>query len=435
MVSARTLAYLRLGSVPGVGPVIARRALAAFGSPEAVFKASPASLAAVEGVGAMRVKNFANAPTLAQVQLEVVRAEAAGIKIITPEDPMWPQILNNIPDPPIVLYVRGEIRREDALAIGIVGSRKCTHYGREMAERFGAMLAQANMTVISGGARGIDTGAHEGALRAGGRTIVVQGCGMLTCYPPENEKLYERIVNEGRGAIISELPLDAQPLAEHFPPRNRIIAGLSLGILVVEATMKSGSLITARLAIDDYNRDVFAVPGRVDSGASAGTHFLIKTGRAKLVENVQDILDGLGSIGDEISRSLPAAPEKAEEPVNQNPPALRITPKPTELHIAGDHDAPLFDQPPEPPATPKSAEPTPKMSAPARHVPKIDSHIVGFTAVQTKILETLSGGEELHVDRICERAGLSAAVVMAELTMLQIRGAIRRLPSNRYAKR
>lgn len=425
MASARTLAYMRLGNVPGIGPVLARRALEAFGgSPEAVFRASPASLAAIDGIGTMRMKNFASAPSMADVQMEVVRADAAGIKILTPEDPTWPPGLTNIPDPPIVLYVRGEILPHDALAIGVVGSRKCTHYGREQSERFGAMLAQAGMTVISGGARGIDTGAHEGALRAGGRTIAVMGCGLLNVYPPENEKLFDRIVNEGRGAIISELPLNAEPLADNFPKRNRIITAMSLGILVVEAGMKSGSLITARLAVDDYNREVFAIPGRVDSPVSAGTNNLIKTGRAKLVENVQDILDSLGEVGEELSKSLPAAPGQ-DVPNNRQVPPVAVQPTAARGAVAADPDddeAPLFAEPapePVPAAKPVAAAPTKP----------------GFTQAQQRILSALADGEALHVDLICERASLAAAVVMAELTMLQIRGAIKRLPGNKFAKR
>lgn len=425
MASARTLAYMRLGNVPGIGPVLARRVLEALGgSPEAVFRASPASLAAIDGIGTMRVKNFASAPSMADVQMEVVRADAAGIKILTPEDPTWPPGLTNIPDPPIVLYVRGEILPHDALAIGVVGSRKCTHYGREQSERFGAMLAQAGMTVISGGARGIDTGAHEGALRAGGRTIAVMGCGLLNVYPPENEKLFDRIVNEGRGAIISELPLNAEPLADNFPKRNRIITAMSLGILVVEAGMKSGSLITARLAVDDYNREVFAIPGRVDSPVSAGTNNLIKTGRAKLVENVQDILDSLGEVGEELSKSLPAAPGQ-DAPKNRQAPPIAAQPAATRVAVTADPDddeAPLFAEPapePAPAAKPVAAAPTKP----------------GFTQAQQRILSALADGDALHVDLICERASLAAAVVMAELTMLQIRGAIKRLPGNKFAKK
>lgn len=415
--------------MPGIGPVLARRVLDAFnGSPEAVFRASPASLAAIDGIGTVRAKNFANAPSMADVQMEMVCADGAGIQIITPDDDHWPAGLRNIPDPPIILYVRGELAKHDILSIGIVGSRHCTHYGREQAERFGAMLAQANMTVVSGGARGIDTGAHEGALRAGGRTIAIMGCGLLNVYPPENKKLYDRIVTEKRGAIISELPLNAQPLAEHFPPRNRIIAGMSLGVLVIEASMKSGSLITARLAGDHCNREVFAVPGRVDSPASSGTHHLIKSGQAHLVENVQDILDQLGDTGKEISKSFQATPEKQQVPPAKHnhdttgPDAVADNRK----SIMNDHgpnrEAPLFENAME-------------AVEEEKHVPiSVAPTIRGghLTQVQEKILNVFIGGDELNVDDICERSGLPVAVIMAELTMLQIRGTIKRLTGNKF---
>jgi DNA processing protein len=230
-------------------------------------------------------------------------------------------------------------------------------------------------------------------LRAGGRTIVVQGCGAANVYPPENKDLYDRIVNEDRGAILSELPLRDPPLKENFLPRNRIIAGMSLGVLVVEANLKSGSLTTARLAGSDYGREVFALPGRVDSVTSAGTHHLIKTGSASLVDSIDDILDALGDVGEAL-RKHTTPPEKSA--AAQDAPAAN-----------------LFDPAPAPPP---AAGPAPVL----------------VTPTQQKILTAIEG--DLSVDDLCTRTGLPAHAIMAELTLLQIRGHIKRAAGNRFTR-
>ena len=385
----RLIAWLRLARIPAIGPVLVKRALAALGTPERVLTASPALLAAIEGIGTHRANAFRQAMSEADAVEELEQATRHGVAMLCPDHANWPPGLRNMPDPPVVLFVRGELLAQDAVALGIVGSRNCTLYGQEQAGRFGALLAGAGITVVSGGARGIDTAAHLGALRAKGRTIVVQGCGLLSCYPPENVELYDRIVREGSGAIVSELPLDEPPLAENFPPRNRIIAGMSLGILVVEANKRSGSLITARLAADDYGREVFALPGRVDSPSSSGTHHLIKAGSAHLVEDLQDVLDGLGDVGRVLTS---AAPNVAAEPPADS----------------------LFA------SIEKAAPPAPLAPVPT------------LTPAQAKIIAALDGNSA-STDDICERSGLPASVVLAELTLLQIRGMIRRLPGSRFA--
>jgi DNA processing protein len=222
------------------------------------------------------------------------------VDIIQQKD--YPPGLKAIDDPPIVLYVKGDLRETDAVAIGIVGSRRCTFYGRSQAERLGSILAARGVTVVSGMARGIDSAAHRGALGAGGRTLAVMGNGLSSVYPPENRDLFEKI--SANGAAISEFPMDMAPLPGNFPRRNRLISGLSLGVVVVEAALDSGSLITARLALEQ-GREVFAVPGKAGSPTSRGTHSLIRDG-AKLVEDVDDILDEFEGLGKALGIEKPA---------------------------------------------------------------------------------------------------------------------------------
>ena len=407
----KLLAWLRLSHVPNIGPVLVKRVVAALGSPEAVLAAHPPRLAAVEGIGTMRANAFASAATLDDARRELDATRAHGFEILCADDPRWPAGLKPIPDPPIVLFLRGQLLPQDNLAIGIVGARQCTLYGREQSARFGTLLATGGFTVISGGARGIDTAAHEGALRAKGRTIVIQGCGLLNTYPPENAGLYDRIVAEG-GAILSELPLDAPPVKENFPPRNRIIAGMSLGILVVEANLRSGSLITARLAAADYGREVFALPGRVDSPASAGTHHLIKNASAHLVENLEDILAALGDVGTAMRQVQFPTPEARDSKPGCHAPDGAGAPSGACRNRAPS----LFDRN------------TPAPSSPPHPDPQT------FTGPQQRILTALDG-QSVTIDDLVELTAMPASVLMAELTILQIRGIVSRIPGNRFSRR
>ena len=290
----RKRAYLRLHLAAGVGAVTFRRLIEAFGDVERVFAAGPSQWRGVEGVGPKTAEAIA-AVTDPQIDEELSEAEKRGAAMLCPDDPQYPASLKTIYDYPALLYVRGRLRPSDALAMGVVGSRHCTHYGLEQAERFGELLGRAGFTIVSGGARGIDTAGHRGALAAGGRTIAIMGCGLSGLYPPENTKFFEQIVAEDRGAILSELPMRTAVLAGNFPTRNRIISGLSLGVLVVEAARRSGALITAKEAAEQ-GRQVFAVPGRIDSPLSHGTNELIRNG-AILVQNLEDILEHLGEVG------------------------------------------------------------------------------------------------------------------------------------------
>lgn len=374
--------WLQLALTAGIGPVLIKRLIDAAGSAEAACGATVAMLREIEGVGASRADKIAAALRSAgeMVFAELDRARAAGARIICREDESYPALLREIPDPPPVLYCRGTLEPRDLHAIAIVGSRKCSLYGREQAERFGSLLAGAGLTIISGGARGVDSSAHRGAMQhPAGRTIAVLGCGVDVVYPPENQSLFDEITQ--RGAILSEYPMGTPPVAENFPRRNRLISGLSRGVLVIEADLRSGALITARQAVDDHGRPVFALPGRVDNPAAAGPHKLIRDG-AILVTDLQDVLDGLGP--------LP--------------------------HSVG--EASLFDQCPAPPS--RDAEAPPPM--------------LELSQEQRAIVAALADGE-LDADSIIERSGQPAPTVMRELTMLTLRGVIRRADANRYSTR
>ncbi len=297
--------YLKLTLAECVGAKTFSLLVDTFGCVEAAGQASSGSLKRVKGIGPKKIDAI-QAVTDKVIEEELAEAEKHGVRMICLEDPSYPAALKTIDDPPALLYVRGQLLPEDAVSLAVVGSRRCTHYGMEQAERFGGLLGRAGFTVISGGARGIDTAAHRGALTAGGRTIAVMGCGLSTNYPPENGKLFEDIVAGGRGALISELPMRTAVLSGNFPTRNRIVSGLTLGTLVIEAALPSGALITARVA-SEQGRDIFAVPGRVDSPLSAGTHQLLRDG-AYLAADLDDILGPLGEVGEKIRPEEPTQP-------------------------------------------------------------------------------------------------------------------------------
>ncbi|NLE82692.1 MAG: DNA-protecting protein DprA [Rhodococcus sp.] len=285
-------ASLRLALLPGVGPRIRRALLDRFGTPQAVLSAAPSELREVQGVGTKLSLAIARAAAQIDAAAEVDLCRRQGIEILADCDERYPDVLGEIPDPPGVLFVRGSLLPADALAIAIVGTRHATPYGLRQAERLAGSLARAGLTIVSGLARGIDAAAHRGALAAGGRTLAVLGSGVLCIYPPEHGKLAEEVA--GCGALISEAPPRAAPRGGMFPQRNRIISGLSLGVIVVEAGDRSGALITARHAMEQ-GREVFAVPGRVDDRTARGCHRLLRDG-AKLVESADDVLEELGPL-------------------------------------------------------------------------------------------------------------------------------------------
>jgi DNA processing protein len=283
---------LRLCLTSGVGPLMRQALLARFGSASAVFAAAPSELAEVDGVGPKLVRALSAALRDVNVQEELDVCRANAITPLLHSQPAYPRLLKEIHDPPGVLFVRGQILPTDATAIAIVGTRHATQYGLAQAERLASGLSRAGLTVVSGLARGIDAAAHRGALSANGRTMAVLGGGVLNIYPPEHEEFAGEII--AHGALVSESPPRAPALGGTFPQRNRIITGLCLGVIVVEAADRSGALISARHAMEQ-GREVFAVPGRVDSRASQGCHRLIRDG-AKLVQCVDDVLEELGPL-------------------------------------------------------------------------------------------------------------------------------------------
>jgi DNA processing protein len=286
------LAALRLNLIAGVGPRTQQTLLERFATAEAVFQARDAELREVEGIGPKLAAAIIAAGASHQAEAELARCRDLGVQLIFRGSPDYPRSLAEIPDPPSVLYCRGALEPRDQLAVAMVGSRRCTHYGRQMAERLAGGLARAGLTVISGLARGIDAAAHEGALAAGGRTLAVMATGLANIYPPEHKALAERVVRQG--ALLSESALDQAPVPGLFPQRNRIISGLSQAVIVVEAARNSGALHTVRHAMEQ-GREVFAVPGRIDSLASEGCHDIIRDG-ATLIRNADDVLQALGPL-------------------------------------------------------------------------------------------------------------------------------------------
>ena len=293
-------AWLALSNVPGVGPGRFRALLSKFGSPEETLRASFKALCAVPGVDEKTASAIKVHPDEAWLDNQIKVMQKAGADVISYESPSYPERLREIYDPPPMLFVKGTLQAEDARSVAIVGSRMATPYGRAIAEEVAGELAGRGICVVSGMARGIDSAAHRGALSKGGRTLAVLGCGVDVLYPPENHRLREAII-EG-GVLLSEFPMRTEPESTNFPKRNRLISGLSLGVVVVEADERSGALLTAQHAVDQ-NREVFAVPGNITVPQSRGPNRLIKGG-AKLVQTVDDILEELeGQLGGLTGRS------------------------------------------------------------------------------------------------------------------------------------
>lgn len=286
------LYWVALSTIPDIGPVTIRRLISQFEKPELIFSADVEELKVVDGVGEKRAKSIRDFSRWDEIEKILEKLDKEKVKVILYNDKDYPSLLREIEDAPVILYVKGDIKEEDRFSVSIVGSRKTTHYGRFVAEKIAGELAEAGFTIVSGMARGIDTIAHSSSLMTGGRTIAVMGSGIDLIYPPENKWLFERIACSGY--VVTEFPPGTPPNRENFPKRNRLISGLSLGVVVVEATEGSGALITAQAALEQ-NREVFAVPGNISSPNSKGTNELIKRG-AKLVQRSDDIIEELAPL-------------------------------------------------------------------------------------------------------------------------------------------
>jgi DNA processing protein len=392
---SRRLALMRLTLTPGLGSVLIARACQTLGGPEHVCRASAADLERVAGIGPGRSAQIARGlvDSQAAADRELNRARSLGVRVVIEGEEHYPPLLAALPTPPPVLYLLGtpDWGHADRYPVAIVGSRDCTQYGLEQSRRFAGSLAGAGLTVVSGGARGIDSAAHIGALNAGGRTVAVMGCGLAHAYPPENKPLFQRIVSEGRGAIVSELPLDTPPSPENFPARNRVISGISLGVLVVEAGLRSGALITARIAVEDHGREVLAVPGRVDSPASRGTLELLRSGGAGMALEPADVINALEAAAHHVYRGTHA------------------------VRFPGRSVDGLFEN--------GLAEPPPSSFADRKTRPP-GGVSVPDTQGQSRLLAHLEG--EMTIEQVAAASGLSVSEARSAMTLLEIQGRVRR---------
>ena len=367
----KTIAWLRFVRVSGLGPVLGSRLLEAFGSPEAAFEAGPRSLREVEGIGEKVARSMLDAVHLEEARRDLAACEQAGLKVVVRDDPSYPRLLKDIDDSPLVLFMRGEYKEEDEDAVAMVGCRNPDPYGESAATSIAAGLARYRITVVSGMARGIDGMAQSAALKAGGRTIAVLGTGADVVYPPEHGRLYEAII--GSGAVLSEFPPGTGPEPGNFPRRNRIISGLSRGVVMVQAmSEKSGALITVRHALAQ-GREVYAVPGNAGTRAGRAANALIKQG-AKLVETADDI-------------------------------ALDLRPLGTVALTAAGEEVPI-----------KRSVELPGMQA----------------RIYALVPEPAEG--DVDIDRLCRQSGSAAAEILAALLELELAGLIKALPGKRYVR-
>lgn len=361
-------ALIALNMIEHVGPVRVRQLLEHFGDATSILRASRSQLLQVRGIGDDTAEAIANWEKAVDLTSELKRVQEFGCHVLTQSDEEYPALLREIYDPPIVLYVKGRLTAKDRNSIALVGSRRTTHYGIETARKLAYQLGYVGVTVVSGGARGIDTAAHQGALSAKGRTVCVLGTGINIVFPPENAELFERVA--ARGAVLTQYPFNRNGDKQSFAIRNRIVAGMTLGTMVVEANLTSGALITANFAVE-YGRQVFAVPGRIDSPQSKGCHDLIKKG-AKLCEGAEDVLS-------EFEYLFPASNRPASPAESGALPALELSEN------------------------------------------------------ERRIYDTLSK-EEAPMDEVIRRSGLPASAVSVTLLGLEMKRLIKQLPGKLFVR-
>ncbi len=371
------LAAMKLNMVNGVGPRMLHLLQMRFGSPAEVLAASKEELLAVQGIGHKLATSILGMKHSTIAEEELQQCAQQNVQLVSRHSDNYPNMLEEIADPPNILYCKGTLLPQDQLAVAIVGSRRCTMYGKQQAEHLAGALARAGVTVVSGLARGIDAAAHIGALKAGGRTIAVLATGIANIYPPEHAQLAEEVA--ASGAIVTESPLRQKPLPGLFPQRNRIISGLSLGSIVIEASRKSGALHTARHA-NEQGREVFVLPGRVDSLASQGCHDLIRDG-ATLIRNVDDVLSELGPLTQPVQRTVTKTNHTGTKTTTETPKQETVI-TPRELSLS--------DQ---------------------------EREILNLVTV-----------DQQHMDEILRTATIEHSRVLATLTILEMKRFIRKLP-------
>lgn len=362
-------ALVALNLIDGVGPVRARQLLEHFGDAPTILSASRSQLLQVRGIGAETAEAIAGWEKGVDLAGELKRIGDSGCRIVIQSDEEYPASLREIYDPPLVLYVKGALTPKDKNAVAMVGSRQTTHYGIETARKLAYQLAYVGVTVVSGGARGIDTAAHQGALAAKGRTVCILGTGLSIVFPPENKDLFDRIAENG--AVISQFPFNRNGDKQSFAIRNRIVAGMTLGTVVVEADLHSGALITANFATE-YGRQVFAVPGRIDSPRSKGCHDLIKKG-AKLCEDAEDILS-------EFEYLFPASNKQ---------------PSPGETGV----------------------------------LPALE-----LSENEQKVLDNLRTDDETSIDEVIRKSGLPSSAVSVALLSLEMKRVVKQLPGKLFVR-
>lgn len=378
MFNDETIARIKLHLVPGLGPKTLAALLERFETAERILKTPASELMTVPNIGQKTADQLVEALVKLNIQEELALIEKHQARMLHLDDPEYPTALRTIPTAPFFLFMRGAFTTADARSVAIVGSRHCTAYGRRITTKLAEGLVRNGWTVVSGLARGIDGVAHTAALEAGGRTIAVLAGGLAKLYPPEHKELAEKVVQEG--VLLSEMPMGMAPMPDLFPRRNRIISGLSRAVIVVEAALKSGALITARLA-GEQGRELLAVPGPVDSEASEGPHQLIRNG-ATLVRSVDDVLEAL--------EGLPVIENDAEGDIIRKP-------------------SPRIEA--------RTKEPPPNLSP-----------------IQLQLWQAM-GSESAQVGELVSTTSLGISEINSALLMMELTGQVRRLPGNRFARK
>ena len=402
MLSNETISLIHLNLIQGVGLKTVQVLRDVFGSTEQALQATPDELRKTDRLSSAVCDLLTHKPVLYPIERELELINKYGCQVVTLYDATYPSHLKEIDTPPFVLYVKGKLAPEDALSVSVVGSRNAKDYGRKVSYRLSYQLAQRGVTVVSGLAKGIDTSAHRGALEAGGRTVAVMGNGLSLIYPATNRDLAEKI--EASGALVSEFPMAARPKPNNFPRRNRIISGLALGTVVVEASDRSGALITARLAAEQ-GKEVFAVPGEIFSELSAGTHKLINDG-AKLINTVDDLLNELPPY---VLNQIHSQASPSPVPDIETAPAQASAVEKSNAELLSSQPVSDFQQP-------ASTPPPPDLTPDEKAI---------FDAIEEP---------SSHIDTIVRATQLPISQVSGVLLMLELKGVVQQLPGKQFTK-